>query len=243
MESVTRQRWQLMAGALVCLAPVFAACPGGAPPVGKACVSLANGGNDVVDNIEVGPYYASINGGVSTAVICDDFGDESYFPETWTADVYNSPNSATTDAQKWSILNAKQPQAFTMAQDYNMVGWLASQMMLNLGDAKLVGQIDFALWAVFDPTAMPFMEQTRGTSWLTAAAKYKDDPSFISGFDIYSPDTHFAISSPGSAMNPPQELLVVHTPEPPGLTMLGLDLSGLAALIFLFHRRKRQSRG
>jgi len=210
-------------------------------------MNLTNPGNNTMDGVYVGPYYASINGGVSTAVICDDFGDESYIPETWTADVFTPPNYTTTrDAQKWAGLTVAQQKGFTVAEDYNMVGWLASEMLGNLSNPTTVGELHFALWAVFDPAAIPFLDSA-SQNWLSQAASYKDNSSYISDFTIYSPDTNYPISVGGtaiSASNPPQEFLV-HTPEPPALAFLGLDLSGLAGLVFLLRRRacRVQARG
>ena len=244
MRRKTRNSWYVIAAALLCTVPAaFAACPGSAAQ-GTACMDLVNPGNNIMDNVYVGPYYASINGGVPTAVICDDFSDDSYVPETWTADIYNTPNYGTTpanetrDAQKWTALNAITPQTYSVAQDYNMVGWLATEMLNNLSNPTTEGELHFALWAVFDPSALPYLD-SNSLSWLSQATAFKNDSSYISSFTIYSPDLTQPISAPGSATNPPQEFLV-HTPEPPVLAVLGLDLSGLAGLVFLLRRRVRQ---
>ncbi len=212
-------------------------------------MNLNSPGSNVMGYVYVGPYYAMING-VETAVICDDFGDESYVPETWTADVFNAPNyvisptDETRNAYKYSVL--PQPQPYTLAQDYNMVGWLATEMLAYSGNQTTVGDIHYALWAVFDPTALPYLQSVDPTdavaasTWLSNAAAYANNSSFISSFTIYSPDTNYPISYPGSTTNPPQEFLV-HTPEPAALAVLGLDLSGLAGLVFVLRRRMRQS--
>lgn len=230
--------WHRIAGALLWMLPAaFADCPG-SPPPGTVCMNLNSPGNNGMNGVYVGPYYATIDG-VETAVICDDFGDESYIPESWTADIFTPPDYTTTrDAEKWAALTPLQQGGFSVAQDYNMVGWLATQMLDNMSNPTTEGELHFALWAVFDPTAIPFLDSA-SQGWLSQAANYKDDTSFISSFTIYSPDTNYPISSPGSATNPPQEFLV-HTPEPPALAVLGLDLSGLAGLVFLLRRRARQ---
>ncbi len=49
-------------------------------------MTLCSPGDKPEDDVYVGPYYAMINW-VQKAVICDDFTDDSYVPEVWTATV------------------------------------------------------------------------------------------------------------------------------------------------------------
>ncbi len=80
----------IVLGALMCVAPAaFADCPQTPAPASSACMNLLNAGyTGGFAGVYVGPYTASINGGTPTAVICDDYLDESYVPEYWTADIY-----------------------------------------------------------------------------------------------------------------------------------------------------------
>lgn len=264
MVKTIRKSGLIVAGALMCIAPsAFAQCPGGPPPAGSACMDLYSAGSNVMGDIYVGPYYALING-VSTAVICDDFGDESFLPETWTADIFTPPNyvvapgtasvDATRNAIKWGMTAPS--SAAQLALDYDAVGWLSTEMLANLGNSVTEGEIDYALWNVFDPSALPYLQsfyagsQCMGGStpcyyqgavnWynlaMTAASTDPTKTAYISGYTIYSPDTSLPISSPGGPNNPPQEFLV-YTPEPPALAILVLDLSGFAGLVYLLRRR------
>ncbi|MEO7145901.1 MAG: hypothetical protein ABI165_20600 [Bryobacteraceae bacterium] len=224
-------------------------------------MDLTGAGNNVMAGIYVGPYYAYINNnGVSTPVICDDFADESFLPDTWTADIFTPPDYVTTrDAQKWNLLTPAQQGGYTVAQNYDAVGYLASEMLANSNNQSVVGELDFALWNVFDPTAIPYLANAySGTCSVSnpaacyagAANAYYADArsavsgdmntgftSYISGYSIYSPDQGYPYV-PGNA-GPPQEFLV-RMPEPPALAILGLDMSGLAGLVFLLRRRMRR---
>ncbi len=81
-----------------CLAPTaFADCPLNAPTTSTACMDLVGAGSNIMANVYVGPYSPLINGGTTpTPIICDDFFDDSYFNETWTADVSSGSGPYST---------------------------------------------------------------------------------------------------------------------------------------------------
>ena len=74
----TRQPWRLSAVALLFAPAMFAA---------TVSMTLTSAGGNISNGVYVNPYTASING-VSTTVICDDYVDDSYVGESWTADVH-----------------------------------------------------------------------------------------------------------------------------------------------------------
>ncbi len=262
----------IVLGALMCVAPAaFADCPQTPAPASSACMNLINPGyTGGFAGVYVGPYTASINGGTPTAVICDDYLDESYIPEYWTADIYQGSESLAktrnaTNPDPANVGPSLSPQA--LQQAYDEVGYLALKLLATpVSDAATVGEIHFALWSVFDPNALSDLNQAFGGTKLTDPSPiltdaYKgaefqlneaigavggaDDPNFnkyISQFTIYSPDSSYQIC-PGSIAAcstknaPPQEFLV-KTPEAPFFALLGVDLSGLGAVIFLLHRRR-----
>ena len=77
MTNVFRRLLLASAATLLFLAPSALAD-------GTATMTLTGAGINSLDGVLIGPYTATING-VSTPVICDDYGDESYIPEAWTA--------------------------------------------------------------------------------------------------------------------------------------------------------------
>ena len=74
---ITSGKWWLgFAVAVLCIAPSALA---------DTSITLTGAGNNPVDGIYVGPYYATVNGVANTPVICDDFADEVYLNESWGA--------------------------------------------------------------------------------------------------------------------------------------------------------------
>jgi hypothetical protein len=220
------------------------------------------GYGDVFAGVYVGPYTATINSGTPTAVICDDYTDESFIPEYWTADIISGssgvggplPNLSSTRDAFLSGLTGTQLQ-----QAYDEVGYLAIQLLNTApSDVATVGAIHYALWSIFDPGALSALGSAGNPSYdaahkdflaaVSAVTGPKGDQAsnystFISQFTIYSPDSSQAIcvgSTTTCGAKAPQEFLV-HTPEPPFFALLGVDFSGLGALMFLL-RRRRSSR-
>jgi hypothetical protein len=261
--------------AVGCFAPMaFGDCPQTAAPANEACMYLQNAGyTGGFAGVYVGPYTATINDGTPTAVICDDYKDESYIPEYWTADIVKGssgvsgvPGDLTTtrDAQLTPTLTGTQLQ-----QAYDEVGYLSLQLLATpVTDVNTVGEIHFALWSVFDPQALVDLNTAVGGNNIYTAAQAdlanainvvtgiggynggKGDmasnySSYISQFTIYTPagpPSQICIggttpSSCSSGYGVPQEFLV-RTPEPPFFALLGVDLSGVGALIFLMRRRR-----
>jgi hypothetical protein len=252
----------LLAASLFCLAPaVFADCPTtSAPSSTTACMYLMDPGSiGGFNGVYVGPYTASINDGTPTPVICDDFLDESFVPEYWTADIYSGSSPFATASTSTAMQKQSGLTGTPLAQAYDEVGYLALKL-LGASDPTIVGEIHFALWSVFDPAALATLDPAYGVTsttpnqyysaaqgFLTEAASQvgKDNASnyssYISQFTIYSPDTNYQICVGSTTVcteqSEPQEFLV-HTPEPPFLALLGMDLSGLGALVYLLHRRR-----
>ncbi len=62
----------------------------------QANMKLTNPGNNVLAGIYVGPYYATIDGVPNVPIICDDFTDETYVGESWTANVTTVASNSPT---------------------------------------------------------------------------------------------------------------------------------------------------
>lgn len=202
------------------------------------------GTNGVLGGVYVGPYLGTIDT-VTTPVICDDFADESYIPESWTANVYGVSDFA-------SLRFNASPSAQV---GYEEVAWLSQQLTnQSLGLATYIscppsvncaGDIQFAIWAVFDTAALPQLsgaDLTNANAWLSAAqSQYSTgDYSNVSVYTPFIDSTHPATCNGGPCASiPPQEFIVVRTPEPPVLAVLGVDFSAIGVLIFFLRRKIR----
>lgn len=196
---------------------------------------LTSAGSNVYDNaVYIGPYYAQIGGSTtSTAVICDDYADESYVPESWTAYVTPENNLTLNNQGTNSVLKFGDNQSL-----YNELAYLATQLVANQGNTAVVDAIQFAMWDLGvkngggSITNLPLPTGT--TDWETTAASYAT--TTFSNVTIYSFDAcTTTVSSPCSSSNPPQEFMTVNTPEPSTILMLALGLGGL---LMLWRRKK-----
>jgi len=228
MRNPIRKSWHLVAAVLLCFASHGFAQQ-------TASMTLTSGGTNVLDGVYVDTYTVSING-VSTQVICDDYRDDSYIGESWTANVANFSNlSGTQNTTEWG-LGAK------ATQDYNEAAWLTLQM-LSTTNKMTAGEIQFAIWGVFDPSAIPNLTSYNSNDgaaaqrWLNNAASQTWTQNEFSQFSVYSANTSDPITCNGGPCpnSPPQEFLAVA--ESPFVITLGADLLGLALAALIFRRR------
>jgi len=105
------------------------------------------------------PYTGTVNGGPTIPVICDDFADESYVPETWTAYVTSGSSvSSLTPGTAGDQLNWLNNAGSTItvngttlnqAQAYAVAAVLAVDIMQSSGAAQ--EYYSYAMWGLFDP--------------------------------------------------------------------------------------------
>jgi len=195
-------------------------------------------------DVYISPYLADING-TSTPVICDDFRDDSFHDETWTANVYDSSSLSST---RMKDLSGKTGPDLTQA--YDAIGWLALQLM-GTNDITQRGYISFAIWDIFSDTQVynwlytrggtsgqnPFYDQMLST-WV-APAMHKS--GYASLLTVYSPD---GVGTCGtSTCGTPQEFVTVRTSEASAPIILAFDLLALVGAVFLVRRRSLWNSG
>ncbi|HEX4002738.1 MAG TPA: PEP-CTERM sorting domain-containing protein [Candidatus Acidoferrales bacterium] len=195
------------------------------------------GNGNSLDGVYTGPYTGTVGGVANTPVICDDFADESYIGESWSATV--STVASLAGNVKWgSETNAQ--------QNYEIAAWLA-ETLVSTTNATSAEDISYAIWLVLDPTDVQNYLTSSDPGTLSAAEGWINTAeNAITSQDltaasfanvlVYTPVPGTATDCNGGPCpaNSPQEFLVV-TPEPSSILML---LIGLIAIVGLARRRR-----
>jgi len=195
------------------------------------------GTGNSLDGIYTGPYTGTVGGVANTPVICDDFADDSYIGESWSATV--STVASLAGNVRWgSETNAQ--------QNYEIAAWLA-ETLVSTTNATSAEDISYAIWLALDPTDVQNYLATSDPATLSAAEGWINTAeTAITSQDltaadfanvlVYTPVPGTAVNCNGGPCpaNSPQEFLVV-TPEPSSIVML---LIGLIAVLGLARRRR-----
>ncbi len=255
MSHTMKKSWRLAGAAMF-----LAACPLFAAPqtVTFNLTSIGSGAN--LGGVYTSPYAGNINGvGGTIPVICDDFADDSYVPETWTAYV-NSLSSILSGSGtdlRWGAGwngtgNAATPTlSLSQADAYATAAILAIDILTNTGLTQ--EEYSYAMWELFDPTqasaALPSTYQSTVAGFIKTAASEATGGNLSAYLDgatvtFYSYDQAAGAPSCNGGpcpSAPPQEFVTVSMAEPPSPAMLGFDLLAVGGLIFISRRRSSRS--
>jgi hypothetical protein len=188
------------------------------------------------DGVYVSPYQGTISQGstqiYSGYMICDDFTDESFLGQPWSATETNAGALNGTELFSTSL------SGYSVANNYNAVAWLANQLLLpaNLNNSTNQTNISFAIWDIMDgASALPLTSSTDpdggAGSWITQAFTEAVTDHYVgSNVSVYTPTPH-GVS---------QEFLVVTTPEASAPVLLAVDLLGFMALVGFLRKRISQ---
>jgi hypothetical protein len=207
--------WGAAVLALLCFAPCAFA---------NSSLTMTGAGNNVMGGVYVGPYYATVSGVANTAVICDDFADDSYIGHSWN---YTAHNFSTLGSSLWG----------SQTSNYDAAAWLTLQMLSlnsNPGNATQVGYLSFAIWSLFDKGALNGLNLTQLGGVNTWLGKVPSNltPGQFANFILLTPQGCTAGSCPG------QEFMQV-MPEG-GSSVMYLLLAGLSCSGAMLFRRRRQ---
>jgi hypothetical protein len=212
---------------------------------GQANLYLNDAGNNVMDGVYVGPYNATINGTSGQQIICDDFADETNVGESWIANVTTLSNLSGT---KWG---SSSPSSFwggsySALQGYEAMMALSSQMLGNKNPNQ-VGDLAYAVWAIFNGSAVYnwLISHGDGAAWgavqsmVTAALKGSYSIAQFAGWQIFTPTK--CLSNCTGIGGLPQEFLEYNPLNvPEGGTAISYLLVGLFTCLMAMVYRRRQ---
>lgn len=216
-----------------------------------------------IGGVYTSPYFAQITTGattVSTAAICDDFTDDSYLGETWTADVTSLSSLNTQNSTVLWHGTSWNGTQLTQAQEYMAVAILTEDLLpIYSTQPAIAGDYGYAIWALTFPNEsgqLPPQDYLDTGTWSTvegyvntAVADVMGSNSNYNQLSDYSNVTIYSYDSAASAANdqptgcgdtcppPPQEFIVVGMPEPSMPLSLLFYFSALAGLVFVFRGR------
>ncbi len=207
--------------------------------MGQVTMQLVSptGSGPVLGGVYISPYTALING-TPTLVICDDFEtDVSLSTPAWQA-YGTSVSSIQTEVAPNTVVKFDNTNLAAQRFEYGVAAYLAIEILQAQAANNLTaqGDLSFALWGLFDTAANgPFNGNWVTGADLTAAQNdLADAKSYVQlNNPIFSNVTVYSPAPKGAS----QEYIVVNTPEPPAMAVLGAEFSGLFLLVYAFRRR------
>jgi hypothetical protein len=214
------QKWWGMAAvvALLCLVPCAFA--------DSNSLTMTGAGNNVMQGVYVGPYYATVNGVANTPVICDDFADDSDIGHSWN---FTQNNFSTLGSALWG----------NQTKNYEAAAWLTLQMLSlnsNPSNNTQVGYLAYAIWSLFDKAALAHLNSTQLAGVNTWLGKVPTNLTIsqFSNFVILTPQG----CTPGTC--PGQEFFML-VPEG-GSAVMYLLFAGLACFGAMLLRSRQHVR-
>jgi len=194
-------------------------------------LTINNGGSIISGGVYVGPYNFTSDG-QSLQLVCDTFQNDVYPPESWMA-------SISTIGVGTGLFGS------TSSTQYQEAAWLVQGMFGNLSNTQTVGDIQWAIWDIFDPGTCgtgvsncdPYGnpgDQSSIAGWVTSAGTSSAGGNY-SNMVIYTPQSGW----PANDGVPQEYVGIISTPEPgtSSLMLIGIGLLGVMIVM-----RKRSAK-
>jgi hypothetical protein len=178
----------------------------------------------------IAPYYATVNG-VAETVYCDDYANDVYIGQQYTANVTNmgSGNLSLTRygglGLSYTLQTATGSSTYTALQVYEMVAFLTTQFG---SDTTTNGLVQDTIWNLFNPSSgNPGVTPPKLSSnyWLYLAE---------SDYTMINPNNFNIITNTGSLALTGQIQELIFAPEPASMLLIGFGLIAVS----IYGRRK-----
>jgi len=168
------------------------------------------------------PYVFHLDGSPQlTDLVCDDFLDGTK-PNTWTATKNSIPNLNSSNTYFFA--------KYGMAA-YVEAAFLVEELYETPISSTASANLQWAIWAIFDPVLLKTGEETAGAlaDYKTALGHAGDNPDLYSDVWVYTPVVD--VNGVWKVANPRAEQEFFGIPEASTSTLLGAGLVGLVALM------------
>jgi hypothetical protein len=215
----------------------------------QTTLTLTGVNGESLGGVYTSPYIGTIGTNTNVDIICDDFAAETYFNETWTANVTNLSQLSSTSPVQWTTGGESGSIGAGLdseAQAYTVAAYLATEILNSGNTATQQEELSYALWGLFDPTALSATylgsdlsaAQTYLNNAVTAVQSGNLTTANYANVTVYTyvPNTNCSGGGPGCPPGP-QEFLTVSMAEPSYPAILGFDLLAVVGLLVAFRRR------
>jgi hypothetical protein len=176
----------------------------------------------------IAPYYATVNG-VAETVYCDDYANDVYIGQQYTANVTNmgSGNLSLTryGGLSYTLETATGSQTYTALQVYEMVAFLTTEIGSN---TTTNGLVQDTIWNLFNPNS--------GNTGITPPKLSSNYWLYLaeSDYTMINPNNFNIITNTGTLALTGQIQELIFAPEPTSMLMMGFGLIAVS----IYGRRK-----